>query len=136
VPYYDVTTYSSEVVKGYIPIVLRAEDYKPNKYYIKNENQEYKLASGGYSNYFEYFKAVDQTPAAQKKYIKAYVDYSNYVKDKYYIINNKGEYVLDSSPTWDKKKAYYSYVDRPKIIFPWVIGGEATAAAGTIEFAI
>lgn len=135
VPYYDVTTYSSEIVQGYIPIIVRAENYKPNKYYIQNEAQEYVLASGGYDPSFAYYAAVDQTPAADKKYIKAYVEYSNYVPNKYYILQD-GEYVLSSEKSWDKNQSYYSYIDKPKIVFPWVIGGEATAAAGVIEFAI
>ena len=69
-----------------------------------------------------------------KRYIIAHVLYSNYEKGKYYILKDD-EYVI-SNNAFDPNETYYSYIDQPKILFPWHISGEATAAAGEIEYSI
>lgn len=71
---------------------------------------------------------------ANKRYIIAHVMYSNYELGKYYILKDD-EYVL-SNTAFDPNETYYSYIDQPKIIFPWHISGEATAAQGEIEYSV
>lgn len=71
---------------------------------------------------------------ANKRYIIAHVMYSNYELGKYYILKD-GEYVL-SNTAFDPNETYYSYIDQPKMIFPWHISGEATAAQGEIEYSV
>lgn len=67
-----------------------------------------------------------------KKYILAKVTYANYERDKYYILKDD-EYILAHGP-FDKEETYYQYIDCPKILFPWHISGEATAAPGVVRF--
>lgn len=69
-----------------------------------------------------------------KRYIIAHVTYANYERGKYYILKDE-EYVI-SNDAFDPAETYYSYIDQPKIIFPWHISGEATAAAGEIEYSV
>ena len=71
----------------------------------------------------------------EKRYILASVTYANYEKGKYYIVNKDNEYVI-SNTAFNPKETYYLYIDQPKILFPWHISGEATAAAGEIEYSI
>jgi hypothetical protein len=37
---------------------------------------------------------------------------------------------------YNKNETYYSLIDRPKILFPWTVGGNATENIGELEFAI
>ena len=69
-----------------------------------------------------------------KRYILAHVTYANYERGKYYVFKDK-EYII-SNTAFDPNETYYSYIDQPKILFPWHISGEATAAAGEIEYSI
>lgn len=71
---------------------------------------------------------------ANKRYIIAHVTYANYERGKYYVLKDD-EYVISNS-AFDPAETYYSYIDQPKMIFPWHISGEATAAPGEVEFSI
>lgn len=70
-----------------------------------------------------------------KRYILASVTYANYNKGEYYILNTDGEYVI-SNDAFNPNETYYRYIDQPKILFPWYIGGEVSAAAGEIEYSV
>ena len=57
-----------------------------------------------------------------------------YTKGEYYILKDD-KYVL-AETAFDPEETYYRYIDCPKILFPWHIGGEATAAPGITEFSV
>lgn len=69
-----------------------------------------------------------------KRYVIAHITYANYERGKYYIFKNN-EYII-SNTAFDPKETYYSYIDQPKIIFPWHIGGEVANAPGEIAYSI
>lgn len=69
-----------------------------------------------------------------KRYVLAHVNYANYTKGEYYILKDD-KYVL-AETAFDPEETYYRYIDCPKILFPWHIGGEATAAPGITEFSV
>lgn len=69
------------------------------------------------------------------KYIKAYVTYANYNKGTYYIKNEKDEYVR-AEGVFDPQAEYYSYVDSPKILIPWLVSAQAADGAGELKYAI
>ena len=71
----------------------------------------------------------------EKHFVKAYVLYSNYEIGKYYVINKNGKYELSYEP-FDFKQQYYSYIDAPKILFPWVISRDVTMKSGIVKYAI
>lgn len=71
-----------------------------------------------------------------KTFVKTNVDTNNYRSKQYYVLNPQTkEMELDFGP-FALGKEYYSIIDKPKILFPWVIGDEATAAAGNLQFSI
>lgn len=71
-----------------------------------------------------------------KTFVKTNVDANNYRSKQYYVLNPQTkEMELDFGP-FVMGKEYYSIIDKPKILFPWVIGDEATAAAGNLQFSI
>lgn len=179
VPFYDISTYSSLVTNDYIKVHLNSGTYKPNIYYIL-ENNEYKLSTDDYKsneiyytkndaslnkkyivaqvnndNYrvgiYYYFDQIDNEykldysehynpertyyVSIDKRYIKAHVEYSNYKPNIYYILNSNNEMIL-ATEGFSPNQEYYSLIDKPKILFPWCLTNEATAAAGTLDFAI
>lgn len=73
--------------------------------------------------------------AISKSFVKTNVDGNNYKSKYYYVLNKDGEMELDTEG-YILNREYYSIVDKPKILFPWSIGDLASAAAGTIQFAI
>lgn len=76
-----------------------------------------------------------QNIVGDPKYIKAYVTYANYKKNTYYVKNNKNEYVL-AEGVFDPKAEYYSYVDSPKILIPWLISAQAADGPGELKYSI
>ena len=73
--------------------------------------------------------------AYSDKYIKSLVTQENYQPNKFFIQDGNNGYIL-SSGLFNPNLTYYSYIDSPKILFPWVIGGEATRAAGMVEYSV
>ena len=73
---------------------------------------------------------------AEKRYVKSYVIYSNYEKGKYYVLNEENNSYELSYDAFDENQSYYSYVDQPKMLIPWVIEGEATKVAGPVQYSI
>lgn len=116
--------------KKYEHISLTATQYQSGKFYIIDENLRFTLdLRDNFQEDENYYILME------KRYINSYVEYSNYKPNTYFILNEKQELVLDKGP-FNKEQTYYSILDKPKIMFPWTIGNEATAATGELQFAI
>ena len=79
------------------------------------------------------------------RYIEGYkpvfLTVETYAPNKYYINlnegqNKPGEYVLDSSEKFNPATFYYEKTYESKMLFPWRIQGEATKAAGMVEYSM
>lgn len=130
-------------------------NYKPGTYYYINPNTgEYVLDQELEYNPYTIKLVYEQNPetgqqeekslqyqktfykVVSKNFVKTNVDANNYRSKKYYVLNPQTkEMELDFGP-FSTQKEYYSIIDKPKILFPWVIGDEATAAAGNLQFSI
>ena len=138
-------------VNNYTKVPVTENEYEIDVYYIKI-NEDYVLSTGEYdatttyyikenSGYYvldhsttfdsnkHYYVSID------KRFLKAHVEYSNYTVNTYYVLDKNNEMVLSTSP-YDPKIDYYSLIDKPKILFPWLLTNEATAAAGTLQFSV
>ena len=104
-------------------------NYQIGKFHIIDESFNYVLATGEYNPEETYYIEID------KRYINSHVEYSNYRRNIYYILNSANEMVL-ATGEYNKNETYYSLIDRPKILFPWTIGGNATENIGELQFAI
>lgn len=82
-----------------------------------------------------FLDAITYSGTEEQRYVKAYVIYSNYEKGKYYVLKEDGTYEM-SYDAFDENESYYSRVDQPKILIPWVIEGPATKAAGPVQYSI
>lgn len=69
------------------------------------------------------------------KYIKAYVTYANFNNGAYYVKNENNEYVR-AEGVFDPQAEYYSYVDSPKILIPWLVSAQAADGPGELKYAI
>lgn len=180
VPFYDIVTYSSHTVSDYLEAYINSGTYEKNKYYIKEENNNYVISTGDFDeNQIYYIKndaslsnkyVVEKLTKEQykpgiyyyydsenkeyvldgsnsfnedrvyyisidKRYIKAHVEYSNYKPNVYYILNDKNEMIL-ATGVYNSKIEYFTLVDKPKILFPWLLTNEATAEKGVLQFSV
>lgn len=184
VPFYDITTFTTDVSDNFLLVKLETKDYEINKYYIRDSEGNYTLSLGAFNENESYY--LKTTPTYNIKYVKvnltektyspncfyymeydkesktfgqytqdtgsfdkdknyfAKVDrrfiqialtYNTYSAKKYYTINSKGNMEI-SADRFDENKQYFTFVDSPKMMFPWIISGDVTAQEGTVEFAV
>lgn len=127
--YYTINDLSSN--KKYIVATVDENNYTAGKYYFFDEEaQEYILdLSNGFDTNKIYYISLD------KRYLKANVEYSNYKPNTYFVLNENNEMEL-ATQAYNPNIEYYSLIDKPKILFPWCITKDATAAAGTLQFSV
>lgn len=127
--YYTINDLSSN--RKYVVASVDASNYAAGKYYYFNgETHEYVLdLSDTFNANKSYFISLD------KRYIKANVEYSNYKVNTYYMLDKNNEMEL-ATGAYNPNIEYYSLIDKPKILFPWCITNDATAAAGVLQFSI
>lgn len=138
-------------VNNYTKVLVAESEYEANVYYIKT-GEEYILSVGEYDAAQTYYikensgtYILDHSSvfnpkkhyyiSIDKRFLKAHVEYSNYMVNTYYILDRNNEMVL-STGSYDPKIDYYTLIDKPKILFPWLLTNEATAAAGTLQFSV
>lgn len=138
-------------VNNYTRAMITQLEYERNKYYIKDRN-EYILSTSDYDSTQSYYLkensgsyVLDSSDyfnpnrhyyiSISKRFLKAHVEYSNYKSETYYILDKNNEMVL-SKGAYNPNIDYYTLIDKPKILFPWILSNEATAAAGTLQFSV
>ncbi len=77
----------------------------------------------------------DLTTFGKENYIQTQLTNQQYEKGKYYIKNTDGAFVI-SNEDYDVQQIYYTYINSPKILFPWLIGGDTTPLEGIIKYSI
>ena len=85
-------------------IDLDKYSFESNKYYILNENGEYKLAATYYDNMVYYNKIISKFNTIY--YQRVEVDLNNFEQGKYYIFNEKTQ-KYELATQYDNNKDYY-----------------------------
>lgn len=114
VPFYDVTTFSTYVTNTYIEVELNDTNYKPNKFYIKND-EEYVLATDTKLDKSKTYYEFNDT-SKNRKYEKVRLTEKTYQPNMYYYFDNKGEnpslsYILDERADFHEDEDYYAYIE-------------------------
>lgn len=91
---------------AYKVATVTAEEYAPNKYYIKSLEDTYELSSGDFVAGVDYYEEIIDPQTKQKSYNYIELNVNNYVKNKYYVKNTSG-YKLCDSALFDATQVYY-----------------------------
>lgn len=131
--YYEFNDTSTN--KKYEKVDITVKDYQIGKYWIMDNEGKNPTMQFMIDNREDFHEDEHYYVQMEKRYINAHVEYSNYKSNTYYVLNNQNELVLDRGP-YNKEIQYYSILDKPKLLFPWTIGGVATNEVGELQFAV
>ena len=112
VPFYDITTFSSQVVNDYIKTYVTAETYQPNKYYIYKDN-EYVLDSSGFEINQTYY--IFNDASLNKRFTKANVNINNYKPGHFYYLDNEDLQYKLAIGAFDSEEVYYVSIEKKYI---------------------
>lgn len=123
------------VNKVYVKVDLTEKEYTPNNFYYMDTQEgsatfgQYCQDRGNFDPLRNYFAQID------RRYVPIALNASTYKKNCYFVINSHGNPELSSAPYQEDKK-YFTLINSPKILVPWIVSGDVTKKDGIVSFSV